>query len=400
VEDTIGWKGLQGRLSLSSRTLLHYVGSDVKPQVIDRQDFGVLIRRLAGAGYTVVGPTVHEETIILDEIDSVDDLPIGLTTRQEAAEYRLVERDDEALFGYAVGPQSWKKYLFPSRETLWHAEVVDGSLRFVENKPGPPMYAFFGVRACDLAAIAIHDKVFTSTDHVDPSYARARDQVFAVGVNCMVAGGTCFCVSMGTGPKCTSGFDLVLTEMIDTKGHRFLIESATESGRAVLAEMPTSDASDVDIALADSIVNSTAASMGRSMDNSDVKELLARSLEHPRWEEVAQRCLACANCTLVCPTCFCSTTEDVTDLASGQASRTRRWDSCFSLDFSALHGQPVRESTSARYRQWMTHKLSTWYDQFGSSGCVGCGRCITWCPVGIDITEEVAAIRATPKETL
>jgi ferredoxin len=375
-----------------------YVGGYMKPQVIDRQDFGALINWLASAGYTVVGPTVHERTIILDEIDSVDDLPIGLTTQQDAAEYRLVERDDQALFGYAVGPQSWKKYLFLPKELLWHADVVDGSLRFVENKPDPPKYAFFGVRACDLAAIAIQDTVFTSTDHVDPFYAQARDRVFAVGLNCMVAGGTCFCVSMGTGPKCTTGFDLVLTEMIDTKGHKFLIESATETGTAVLAELPTSDASESDIALADAIVSDTAAAMGRSMDNSDVKELLARSWEHPRWEVVAKRCLACTNCTLVCPTCFCSTTEDATDLASGQASKTRRWDSCFSLDFTALHGRPVRESTSARYRQWMTHKLSTWYDQFGSSGCVGCGRCITWCPVGIDITEEVAAIRGTSKE--
>ena len=370
----------------------------MEPQVIDRQNFGVLIKWLAGAGYMVVGPTVHEQTIVLDEIDSVDDLPIGLTTRQEAAEYRLVERDDGAFFGYAVGPQSWKKYRYPSRETLWHADVVNGSLRFIENEPDPPKYAFLGVRACDLAAIAIQDRVFTSGDYVDPSYAQTGAQVFTVGVNCAVAGGTCFCASMGTGPRCTSGFDLVLTEMIDAKGHRFLVESATEKGTAVLAEIPTSNASEVDIALANSIVNGTAASMGRSMDNSDVKELLARSLEHPRWEEVATRCLACANCTLVCPTCFCSTTEDVTDLKTGQASRTRSWDSCFSLDFSALHGRPVRESTRARYRQCLTHKLSTWYDQFGSSGCVGCGRCITWCPVGIDITEEVAAIRTTSKE--
>lgn len=370
----------------------------MEPQVIDRQNLGDLVKRLAAAGYTVVGPTVHEQTIVLDEIDSVDDLPIGLTTRQEAAEYRLIERDDRAFFGYAVGPHSWKKYLFPPRETLWHTDLVNRSLRFVENKPDPPKYAFLGVRACDLAAIAIQDRVFTSNDYVDPSYAQTGEQVFTVGVNCAVAGGTCFCVAMGTGPKCTSGFDLVLTEMIDAEQHRFLIESATDKGAAVLAGMPTSNASEVDIALADSIVNGTAASMGRSMDNSDVRELLARSLEHPRWEEVAKRCLACANCTLVCPTCFCSTTEDVTDLKTGQASRARRWDSCFSLDFTALHGQPVRESTSARYRQWMTHKLSTWYDQFGSSGCVGCGRCITWCPVGIDITEEVAAIRAISKE--
>jgi ferredoxin len=367
----------------------------MKPQVIDRQHLGMLLSWLADAGYLVVGPTVSEQTIVLDEIGDLDDLPIGLTTRQDAAEYRLIEREDQALFGYAVGPHSFKKYLFPPRETLWHVERANGSLRFVEKPPDPPKYAFFGVRACDLAAIAIQDTVFTSTGHIDPAYAQARQQVFAVGINCMVAGETCFCVSMGTGPRCTSGFDLVLTEMIDADGHRFLVESGTEVGATALAALPTRDASEAEIALADAIVESTAASMGRSMDNSDVRELLAASLEHPRWDEVAERCLACANCTLVCPTCFCSTTEDVTDLATGEASRSRVWDSCFSLDFSALHGRPVRESTRARYRQWMTHKLSTWYDQFGSSGCVGCGRCITWCPVGIDITEEVAAIRAT-----
>jgi ferredoxin len=135
--------------------------------------------------------------------------------------------------------------------------------------------------------------------------------------------------------------------------------------------------------------------MGRALDTSDLKGLLYGNLEHPRWDEVSQRCLTCGNCTLVCPTCFCSTVEDVTDLSGTETERTRRWDSCFSLDHSYIHGGSVRDSGRARYRQWMTHKLATWFDQFGSSGCVGCGRCITWCPVGIDITEEVRAIRAS-----
>ncbi len=115
------------------------------------------------------------------------------------------------------------------------------------------------------------------------------------------------------------------------------------------------------------------------------------NLDHPIWDDIAARCLACTNCTLVCPTCFCSTVEDATDLL-GTATRTRRWDSCFSSDFSNLHGHPVRSSTRSKYRQWMTHKLSYWYDQFGMSGCVGCGRCITWCPVAIDITAEMAQL--------
>ena len=138
--------------------------------------------------------------------------------------------------------------------------------------------------------------------------------------------------------------------------------------------------------------------MGRELDTTDIRELLYRNYEHPRWDEVAERCLACGNCTMVCPTCFCTTVEDVTDLAGEHVERHQRWDSCFTIDYSHIHGGAVRGSTRSRYRQWMTHKLATWIDQFGSSGCVGCGRCITWCPVGIDITEEARAIRERATE--
>jgi Fe-S oxidoreductase len=96
---------------------------------------------------------------------------------------------------------------------------------------------------------------------------------------------------------------------------------------------------------------------------------------------------------MVCPTCFCATVEDATDLTGSATERRRVWDSCFSQEFSYIHGGSVRTSAGARYRQWITHKLATWHEQFGVSGCVGCGRCITWCPVGIDITAEARAVR-------
>jgi ferredoxin len=133
--------------------------------------------------------------------------------------------------------------------------------------------------------------------------------------------------------------------------------------------------------------------MGRAMETDGLPALLARNPEHPRWAQVAERCLTCGNCTLSCPTCFCHTVEDVADLAGTTAERVRRWDSCFTSEFSYIHGGSVRPSARSRYRQWLTHKLSAWHDQFGTSGCVGCGRCITWCPAKIDITEEVHAIR-------
>jgi Fe-S-cluster-containing hydrogenase component 2 len=130
------------------------------------------------------------------------------------------------------------------------------------------------------------------------------------------------------------------------------------------------------------------------MPAGDLRTLLIDSRESAHWQDVADRCLTCGNCTMVCPTCFCTTTEDTTDLTGQRTERSQRWASCFELDFSYLHGGSVRVSGESRYRQWITHKLSSWHDQFGNSGCVGCGRCIAWCPTGIDITAEVAALAA------
>jgi len=194
-------------------------------------------------------------------------------------------------------------------------------------------------------------------------------------------------------PAHADASSLALTEVAGDSGHIFVVEAATEVGRAVFAEVPHRSATQEEVAAAELVVTRTAASMGREMYSEDVRELLLRNLDNPRWNDVAQRCLTCANCTMVCPTCFCTSVEDSSDLTGAETSRSRRWDSCFTTDFSYIHGGSVRASSHSRYRQWMTHKLATWFDQFGTSGCVGCGRCITWCPVGIDITEEVRAIR-------
>ncbi len=275
---------------------------------------------------------------------------------------------------------------------MWSAEKTNGSFFTKQPDDEPPRYALFGVRPCELAAIAIQDRVFTGGAYIDPRYQSIRDRVFIVGVNCVEAGGTCFCASMGTGPTMREGYDLVLTELLE-QGHRFLINSATPAGQEVLAKLPVSPATPEDHTQADTVLAGVSEHMGRELETDGIKELLYENAEHPRWDEVAARCLACANCTMVCPTCFCFTTEDRPSLDGARAERWRTWDSCFSLGYSYIHGGPIRTTTRARYRQWMTHKLATWIDQFGSSGCVGCGRCITWCPVGIDITEEVRAIR-------
>lgn len=361
-------------------------------KVVSFGEFPTLIEALQESGYTVVGPTVGEHSIVYDVIRSVDDLPIGVGENQESGTYELTRRTDNALFGYTVGPTTWKTYLFPPHETLLSVKNHDGSLLFESSPPSPITYAFVGVRPCEIAAMKIQDRVFIGPDATDPHYASTRSSMFTVAVNCAVAGGTCFCSSMGTGPRADGGYDLVITEVIDGDTHEFVIETGTQAGENVLGMLDGRDAADTDFATVTGIVADTTAHMGRTMDTEDVYDVLVSSLESTHWDDVAQRCLSCTSCTLVCPTCFCSTMEDFSDL-KGTASRQRRWDSCFTMEFTNLHQHSVRSTTATQYRQWITHKLAYWQDQFDSIGCVGCGRCLTWCPAGIDITEEVKKLR-------
>jgi len=362
--------------------------------IVTRNDFNALLTALRDDGYSLAGPTVRDEAILYDAIKGVEDLPAGWTDEQEAGRYRLRRRDDNALFGYNVGPHSWRKFLQQPSLTLWRAKKTDNGFNVEASDDATPRMAFIGVRPCELKAIAVQDRVLCGGDYIDPDYARRREQLFIITVQCTQAGNTCFCVSMETGPRADKGFDLAVTEIIDTDRHEFVIETGSDAGAEMLARVPHRPASEADWKKAQDATEHTAAQMGRQMDTGGIKELLYRNAEHPRWDEVAARCLACTNCTMVCPTCFCTTVEDTTDLAGDTAERVQRWDSCFNSRYSYIHGGNIRQSTRSRYRQWLTHKIASWHDQFGSSGCVGCGRCITWCPVGIDITEEVAAIQA------
>ncbi|MDX2003907.1 MAG: 4Fe-4S dicluster domain-containing protein [Meiothermus sp.] len=359
----------------------------LEPQALEQ-----LLHALERRGYTTLGPQVRDGAIVYDRLERPQDLPVGWVDWQEGGTYKLYRRSDQAFFGYTVGPDSWKKFLHPPVLRLFSTERADGGFNVQAELEAVPRYAFIGVRACELRAIAIQDKVFLGGPYQDPHYKARREQAFIVAVNCGHAGNTCFCASVGSGPKATAGFDLALTELIEEGRHYFVGEVGSGLGAEVLGEITHRPATPYEQSRADAVVTATAQHMGRSLETGGVKELLYQNLEHPRWEAVAERCLSCGNCTQVCPTCFCTAVEDHTDLAGQKAERTRRWDSCFTADFSYLHGGSVRVSTRARYRQWLTHKLATWQDQFGSLGCVGCGRCITWCPVGIDLTQEVGAI--------
>jgi ferredoxin len=370
-----------------------------EPVVMQVAGVGQLIQVLAGEGYSVVGPTIRDSAIVYDTLTGVADLPVGWTDDQAPGMYRIRQRGDDALFGYVMGPHTWKRYLHPPETLVWEGRLTNGSFESIPLAE-PPRYAFFGVRPCELAAIGIQDRVFMDGESqqafVDENYRARRDRAFLVAVNCVEPGEMCFCTSMDTGPRAFSGFDIALTEVIEAGSHYFLAEAGTDAGAEILAEV--ADTRSATRAEQDGVVTllqDSATAMGRRLDIEGIKDVLYGNLEHPRWDAIADRCLSCANCTMVCPTCFCATVEDGLSLDGTDATRTRRWDSCFSIDFSYIHGGAMRREPAARYRQWMTHKLASWIDQFGELGCVGCGRCITWCPVGIDITEEMNVIRMT-----
>lgn len=360
--------------------------------VISRRDFPSLLIVLSDAGYSLIGPTIRDQAIVYDQIRSEEELPIGWTDVQEAGKYGLKNRTDKALFGYNSGPHSWKNFLHVPFLQLWKATKTNNGFKVQASVEETPRYAFIGVRSCELHAILIQDRVLMHDRFADPHYAARRQNALIIAVQCTSAGGTCFCASMETGPRAKKGFDLAITEIIDTEQHYFVVEVGSVKGEEIIAQVPHCIATDSQWAAALHVSEQAATQMGRRMNTRETRTLLYRNIEHPRWEDTAERCLACANCTMVCPTCFCTEIADITSLDGESAERVRRWDSCFNSKFSYIHGGNVRQSTRSRYRQWLIHKLAAWHDQFGSSGCVGCGRCISWCPVGIDITEEVAVL--------
>ncbi|MDO9348238.1 MAG: 4Fe-4S dicluster domain-containing protein, partial [Anaerolineales bacterium] len=349
---------------------------------LPKTELDALMAGLRQNDYQTVGPRLKDEGLVYAGIESLADLPRGVISEQAAGKFRLVQTGQERYFDIIPGGQSWKQFLFPPRQTLFTARK-DGRWRITPDGEPAPRYALIGVRACELAAIEIQDRAFMREDYADPIYRARRRNLFIVAVNCLRPAGTCFCVSLGNGPRAERGYDLCLTELDDV----FLVEIGSELGRSLMTDLACEPASAYLQNAANQGLEQAAKQMGRRLDTSDLPQLLTGNLDAERWEQVGKRCLSCANCTLVCPTCFCWDATDHTDLLGNVTRRERVWDSCFNPSFSYFAGGNTRPAIRSRYRQWLTHKLGAWKEQYGTLGCVGCGRCITWCPAGIDLTE-------------
>ncbi len=351
---------------------------------LPRDALQTLIEQLKSDGFRVIGPCVHDDTIQYRDLADSATLPFGWTDDQAPGNYRLTQVDSPRAFAWATGAQALKPYLFKPRETLWRAQRdAAGKLTFSSEQIEDQPLAFIGVRACDIAALKLHDKHFL--DGVkDSNYAARRAGLFIVAVHCAYPADTCFCASTGDGPAAADGFDLALNELEDG----YLVEVGSERGKAIAARLPLAAASSDLQHQGAQAVAEAAKRQHRQLPSGNLQKPLFERLHHPRWDQVAARCLSCGNCTSVCPTCFCNAQIDAPALGGEVTEHLREWDSCFTEGHSYLHGFMVRPETGHRYRQWLTHKLGSWHEQYGRSGCVGCGRCITWCPVGIDLTEE------------
>ncbi|MBM7457101.1 ferredoxin [Oceanisphaera litoralis] len=352
-------------------------------------DLHLLHQTLVQAGFEVIGPRVKDDAILFAPLNHVDELPWGWQEQADAGSYRLQHTAGRRAFAWNTGPQGLKPWLFQPEQVLWRADNTEEGLCFRAVAPKPKRLAFIGLRGCDLAALNIQDQHFMAGPYADRFYRAQREQLLIVAVNCARSADTCFCVSTGDGPEARSGFDLLLDELDDG----YLLQSGSDRGAAIAAQLPLKKATGKQVTEANALLAGASRQQRIMPSEAELAQLVDR-LDHPHWQQVAERCLACGNCTSVCPTCFCSKQDTEGDIRNRQAEQVQRWDSCFSEQHSYITGKVVRPEIRHRYRQWLVHKLATWQQQFGRSGCVGCGRCIAWCPVAIDLVEEARALLA------
>ncbi len=294
-------------------------------EVIERDSLDALLGVLRGRGFTVIGPTVREGAIVYDRVSSADEMPRGLSDEQDGGTYRLVRRDDDALFGYAAGPQSWKRYLHPPKDRAFgRAQRRTATTSRIREEPEePPRYAYIGVRSCELHAIAHPGRGAaggrTSRSRLCGAGARARSSSRSTAARPAAPASAC---RWRPGPRADFGYDLALTEIIEAGRHWFRSRSAASAGQRCSPSSPPLRPASRRRAAETARSSARLPTMGRELETDGIKELLYRNYEHPRWDEVSERCLTCGNCTMVCPTCFCTTVEDVTDL-DGRGRRAR-----------------------------------------------------------------------------
>lgn len=340
-------------------------------------------------GYKCLAPHYQDDSINYAEITKASELPWGYIDEQQPGYYRVTKTDTKQAFSFTLPAASVKPMLFKAKENIWKVKRNDNGKLVFEPVVEFEKIAVFGIRPCDLRGIETQDRVFMQNSYNDIRYTKRRENQFIVAMNCTSAHYNCFCITLGDAPRADKGYDLAMTEI----EQGFVTEIGSDAGRKLLnyLKVPAASGAQVELALA-GIINAGKMQHKKLPPIKEFEAKLVESPEHPQWEDAAKRCLSCGNCTNACPTCFCHTERDNPNVLGTETFHTREWDSCFSLEHSYTHGETYHGLPKYRYRQWLTHKFATWRDQFRVKGCVGCGRCVTWCPVKIDVVDEINAI--------
>ena len=333
----------------------------MKGSILRRDKLSRFVERLIG-DYEVIAP--------------IDELSYG----------RIASASDMCLTS-GKPMESLKEFFLPQREVLFQYRYEAGEVTLVDP-PAPTCgpRVIFGARPCDAAALTILDKVFC-WDFLDSSYIERRENTTIITLACDQPGATCFCVSVGGSPVGTEGADLLLIPLEDV----YHIEIITERGRALVEQYgdlleESERLSDRQRALLES---EWSGRLDKKMDVENLPEIL--DFDNPIWETIAQQCIDCSICTFLCPTCHCFDIQDEGGPSAGE--RVRIWDSCASRLFTRMAVHQPRPTHASRYRQRIMHKFQYYPQNFDEFLCVGCGRCIQYCPMGVDITTVVQTLR-------
>jgi len=297
-----------------------------------------------------------------------------------------IQAPDEVVLDYRNTKESPKSALFPQKETLFRYRSGKGKVELEVAHGDERGQVLFGVRPCDARGLLLLDKVF-SNGCSDPYYADKRAGTLVVSLGCEAPNPTCFCLSTGGGPCSPEGSDVLFIDL----GDRFAVEAATERGAAFLEDRAFDEGDEESLALARQVKERAEASM---KDVAAVKPVEANAnlfFNEPLWNDLAESCLGCGVCTYLCPTCHCF---DLCDEGAGTTGeRIRIWDSCqFSLFTQQASGFNPRATGKDRFRQRIMHKFSYLPETQSMLGCVGCGRCVTECPVNLDIREVITIL--------
>ena len=299
---------------------------------------------------------------------------------------REIDSPSQVILEYRNAKESPKSLLFPQREALFRYRAEKGRAEVDVPSGAGKGRVLFGIRPCDARGFLLLDKVFGGGCR-DPYYTDRRSGTVVVSLGCVDPNPSCFCLSMGGGPCSSEGSDVLLLDL----GDRYIAEAVSEKGAALLEDQAFEKSDEKSLSLAEKTKKQAEASMQPVAKKENLEEELERLFSDPVWKDLAESCLSCGICTYLCPTCHCF---DLCDEASGQAGeRIRVWDSCqFPLFTQQASGFNPRPSVKERFRQRIMHKLSYLPKSQSMTGCVGCGRCVTECPVNLDIREVMASL--------